>query len=90
MCRDKTLRETLLNEVRNIFPSVCSYKLEQEVNEVIYCTIQPLGDESDWFQHRKRITTAAETFNTVAQKRRVQEGSIISVENLQAKLNLLS
>lgn len=37
VCRDDKLREVVLSELRNAFRAVCAYKLEEDVNEIVYC-----------------------------------------------------
>lgn len=37
MCRDEKLREKVLIDLRNTFNSVVSYKLDEDVNEILYC-----------------------------------------------------
>lgn len=37
MCRDEKLREEVLINLRNTFSSVVSYKLVEDVNEILYC-----------------------------------------------------
>lgn len=37
VCRDERLREKVLVDLRNTFKSVVSYKLEEDVNEILYC-----------------------------------------------------
>lgn len=38
VCRDPALRESTLRDLRAVFPSVLSYKVPEEVNEVLYCS----------------------------------------------------
>lgn len=37
VCRNENLRKEIINSLKLIFPSICSYKVEQELNEIIYC-----------------------------------------------------
>lgn len=37
MCRDDNLQEQVLTELRQSFRSIASYKLEEDVNEILYC-----------------------------------------------------
>lgn len=37
VCRDDKLHDQVLIDLKNAFKSVISYKLEEEVNEIIYC-----------------------------------------------------
>lgn len=37
VCRDEKLREQVLANLRQSFGSVCTYKLDEDVNEIVYC-----------------------------------------------------
>lgn len=37
VCRDEKLRDQVLADLRLAFRSVCSYKLDEDVNEILYC-----------------------------------------------------
>lgn len=37
MCRDEKLRDNVLADLRKTFISVVSYKLDEDVNEILYC-----------------------------------------------------
>lgn len=37
VCRDEKLREQVLANLRISFQSVCTYKLDEDVNEIVYC-----------------------------------------------------
>jgi SAM-dependent methyltransferase len=41
VCRDSVLREELLAALRAVWSGIVSYKLEEEVNEIIFCTNNP-------------------------------------------------
>lgn len=37
VCRDEKLRDQVLNDLKKTFKSVVSYKLDEDVNEILYC-----------------------------------------------------
>lgn len=37
MCRDEKLRDQVLIDLKSTFTSVVSYKLDEDVNEILYC-----------------------------------------------------
>lgn len=37
VCRDEKLRDKVLVDLKNTFASVVSYKLDEDVNEILYC-----------------------------------------------------
>lgn len=37
VCRDDKLRDNVLRDLKNTFKAVISYKLDEDVNEILYC-----------------------------------------------------
>lgn len=37
VCRDEKLRDKVLIDLKNTFATVVSYKLDEDVNEILYC-----------------------------------------------------
>lgn len=37
VCRDDKLRDNVLVDLKNTFKTVISYKLDEDVNEILYC-----------------------------------------------------
>lgn len=37
VCRDEKLRDQVLSDLKTTFKSVVSYKLDEDVNEILYC-----------------------------------------------------
>lgn len=46
VCRNMVLRDEVLSDVRSVFPQLCSLKIEDEVNEIIFALPQEKG--TDW------------------------------------------
>lgn len=44
MCRDTSLRQEIFKRLRNVFPNVFTYKIPEEVNEIVFCGLQPWED----------------------------------------------
>ena len=38
VCRDPELRSAVIADVKNVFANVVSFKVPEEVNEIVYCT----------------------------------------------------
>lgn len=47
VCRDEKLHDQVLNDLKNSFESVMSYKLQEDVNEILYCQ-NVKQDISEW------------------------------------------
>ncbi|XP_069674155.1 eEF1A lysine and N-terminal methyltransferase homolog isoform X1 [Periplaneta americana] len=85
VCRVSDLREKAINNLKAIFKSVCSYKLEQEVNEIIFCTNYTFEEKVMW---KSGIEDAAKRVNILAKKRKLQTENLVDVENLVKSLNI--
>ncbi|XP_070492061.1 eEF1A lysine and N-terminal methyltransferase homolog [Chironomus tepperi] len=59
VCRDDSLRDGVLKELKEIFPYIISYKLEEDVNEIFYCFKEDVKDYNDKF------TKAANKLNSL-------------------------
>lgn len=55
VCRDEQLREKVLNDLRNTFKSVVSYKLDEDVNEILYCQNIPF-ETNKWNKTMEKST----------------------------------
>lgn len=61
VCRSEELSKEIKVKLRNIFSSISSYKLEEDVNEVLFCSAVASKDENSL---RAEVKTAAQNFNT--------------------------
>lgn len=59
VCRDATLRDGVVKELKEIFPYIISYKLEEDVNEIFYCFKEDVKDFNEKF------TKAANKLNSL-------------------------
>ncbi|PSN48593.1 hypothetical protein C0J52_14657 [Blattella germanica] len=84
VCRVSELRDGVIKNLKEIFKSVSSYKLEQEVNEIIFCT----DDEVEGQTLHNRIEDAANKVNLLAKKRKLQTGNLVDVINLVNSLKI--
>jgi hypothetical protein len=85
VCRISKLREEAINNIKATFKSVSSYKLEQEVNEIIFCTDDAIEEKQTW---RKSLEEAAKRVNGLAKKRKLQAGDLVDVTNLVNSLKI--
>lgn len=49
VCRDNTSRSQTVEKLKAIFPSIFSYKLEEDVNEIFYCFKDPINNFQEIF-----------------------------------------
>lgn len=85
VCRSSKLREEAINTLKAIFRSISSYKLEQEVNEIIFCTDDDIEEKQTW---RSSLEEAAKRVNALAKKRKLQTGELVDVTNLISCLKI--
>jgi spermidine synthase len=75
VCRDLTSRAETLKTLKQIFPAVFSYKLEEDVNELFYC----FKDQAKTFQ---------EKFNKSGKKLNAIKHDMFDLEDLMEKLTM--
>lgn len=75
VCRDNSSRNQTVNTLKQIFLSVLSYKLEEDVNEIFYCFREPLKE-------------FAEKFSRSGKKLNAIKKEMIDVKDLMEKLTL--
>jgi hypothetical protein len=85
VCRISELREEAINNLKAIFKSVSSCKLEQEVNEIIFCTDDAIEEKETW---RSRLEDAANRVNALAKKRKLHAGDFVDVAHLVNSLKI--
>lgn len=85
MCRISELREEAINNLKTVFKSVSSCKLEQEVNEIIFCTDDAIVEKETW---RSRLEDAAKRVNALAKKRKLRTGDFVDVTHLVNSLRI--
>ena len=47
-CRDPLLRSEVIQDIHQVFKSVWSYRVPEEVNEILFCT-----DHAEWSEKKK-------------------------------------
>jgi hypothetical protein len=85
VCRISELREEAINNLKTVFKSVSSCKLEQEVNEIIFCTDDAIVEKETW---RSRLEDAAKRVNALAKKRKLRTGDFVDVTHLVNSLRI--
>lgn len=85
VCRDQELRREAVGALKSNFKSVYSYNLQDDVNEVVFCTSYELGDQKKW---RKNVQVAAESLNRQVQTQKLQSEDIVNVTNLMEHLTM--
>ncbi|KFB38679.1 AGAP008472-PA-like protein [Anopheles sinensis] len=87
VCRNDALRETTVRSLRESFKYVLSYKLEEDVNEVFYCTDnEGLKDATNW---QKELREAANDVNKLARKEKLtHEQELVDLSDFVSALQI--
>jgi spermidine synthase len=80
--RDDSLRESVLVDLRAVFAGVCSYKLEEDVNEILFCTNFAL-DPTTW---ASAVEKSAKSINSYSKNHRLKD--MIDIEDFMRDLKL--
>lgn len=82
--RDENLRESALNKLKEKFQTIVSYKLDEDVNEIVYCQN---GDQNmdEW---NKRMELSVQNVNKMMRTQAVNEQNIIEVQEFLQELKL--
>lgn len=87
VCRNKDMREEAVNALKAVYESVSSYKLEQEVSEIVFCCAFKVTSQPEW---RELLEAAANRVNALAKRRKLQVGNLVDVEGLVSSFKVLA
>ncbi|ETN61319.1 CGI-01 protein [Anopheles darlingi] len=87
VCRNDGLRETTVSALKRAFRYVLSYKLDEDVNEVFYCTDnERLHDATSW---QEQLRVAADDVNKLAKKEKLtRESELIDLSDFVNALKI--
>ncbi|XP_058453861.1 eEF1A lysine and N-terminal methyltransferase homolog [Malaya genurostris] len=86
VCRDDCLREKVVEGLKQVFQFVLSYKLEEDVNEIFYCTDNDALDSgASWQAAMKR---SAQEINALAKRFRLSGSDLVDLDELVEGLTL--
>lgn len=74
-----------MTKLQNKFSSVSSYKLEQDVNEVLFCTGRTQKDKDAL---RIEVKSAAQNLNSIVKDNKIHNRNVVDVTDLVKKLNI--
>lgn len=85
VCRDDKLRAEIKESLSRSFPCAVGYKLEEEVNEVVFC--KNSGTTTDL---RKELKLAMDSVNVCIKKQKLNNGDLVDVEDIVKQLTTLA
>lgn len=86
MCRDEKLREQVLIDLRQSFRSICSYKLDEDVNEVLYCRNDATFESLPAWKSNFEI--AAKNLNSLTKEYKISNDEVVDVADFLKELKL--
>lgn len=69
VCRDDELKTRVIDDLRRQFPSICSFKLQEDLNEIIYCS-KMTHEEVKW---KTMFEKSVKDLNSIACKNKIVE-----------------
>lgn len=86
VCRDEELRNQTVANLKQTFKSICSYKLDEDVNEILYChNGNALTGESDWLKEMEKST---KSFNKLGIELKISNDDLIEVQEFLKQLKV--
>ncbi|XP_055859084.1 eEF1A lysine and N-terminal methyltransferase homolog [Episyrphus balteatus] len=86
VCRDEQLREQAVSNLNKVFTSCCCYKLDEDVNEVIYCTNdEKYKNLADW---KKILGTSSRSLNSIAKESKFSDTDMVDVTDFLNDLKI--
>lgn len=83
VCRDEKLRDQILIDLKKTFKSVVSYKLDEDVNEILYCQ----NIEYDGKKWNEAMEKSAKHLNELLRKEQ-NHSEIIEVQEFLEQLKV--
>lgn len=84
VCRDDQLKEGIVATLAKMFPFAVSYKLEDEVNEIVFCS------KSQKMDLRKLLKESMDIVNGCIKKQKLNDGDTVDVKDVERKLKALT
>lgn len=81
VCRDEALRESVMSTLKSHFVAISSYKLDEDLNEVVYCRTST----TDW----TRIERSVKDLNQAMRKQKIPQDEMLDVENFMKTLQIV-
>lgn len=86
VCRDETLREEAITNLQKQFASVCSYKLDEDINEIVFCANDERYKTVD--QWKKYMGTAGRRLNNAVKVQKLSDKDVLDVADFLSELKI--
>ncbi|KAH8279631.1 hypothetical protein KR018_011141 [Drosophila ironensis] len=86
VCRDESLRSAALEGLQKVFPAVCHYKLDEDINEVVYCANDEKYKSVE--QWKKNFGTAGRGLNSAVKEHKLASEEALEVAAFLSELKI--
>lgn len=86
VCRDESLRSNAMEGLQKVFPAVCSYKLDEDINEVVYCANDEKYKTVE--QWKKQFGTAGRGLNSAVKEQKLAIDDALEVADFLSELKI--
>jgi len=86
VCRDETLRAEAVANLQQVFSAVCCYKLDEDINEVVYCANDDkYKTVEEW---KKQMGTAGRGLNGAIREHKLDNKDSLDVAEFLRELKI--
>lgn len=82
-CRDSTLKQKVVSSLKEHFGTLCSYKLQEEVNEVFLC-IRTNNKQTE--EIKCCVEAAVTKVNAISKRRKLQDNDLVNTAEFMKNL----
>ncbi|EDW13508.1 eEF1A lysine and N-terminal methyltransferase homolog [Drosophila mojavensis] len=86
VCRDESLRDESIANLKEQFVSVCSYKLDEDINEIVFCANDERYKTID--QWKKHMGTAGRRLNNAVKNQKLSDKDALDVTDFLSELKI--
>ncbi|TDG40126.1 hypothetical protein AWZ03_013447 [Drosophila navojoa] len=86
VCRDDSLRNETIANLKQHFVSVCSYKLDEDINEIVFCANNECYKTID--QWKKHMGTAGRRLNNAVKDQKLSDKDALDVADFLSELKI--
>ncbi|XP_017120953.1 eEF1A lysine and N-terminal methyltransferase homolog [Drosophila elegans] len=86
VCRDESLRTEALDNLHKVFAAVCSYKLDEDINEIVYCANDEKYKTVE--QWKKNLGTAGRGLNSAVKDSKLASEDALEVAEFLSELKI--
>lgn len=86
VCRNEELRSKAFTDLNQHFSTLCSYKLEEDINEVVFCSNNDKLHKKDMW--KKHLGTSARALNDAVKRNKLNDEEMLDVTDFMNNLKL--